>query len=131
MNIGRIGSGVAAVCILAGLTGCTTVVPAKDGKSAYQFNRRGILWEVFVQKPMADVYDATLAALKDLQVKPITSRIDKTSAMVDGVFADETDFEVTLEPVPGTAATKMHIRAGVMGGQARTMSLFRAIDAHL
>ena len=119
------------VCaVLPLFAGCRTTVMSTDGKMYYPFERKINYWETYMQKPLAEVHKGVVAGLKALEVKPITNQVDKVSATVDGIFADNMDFEVVLEAVaPGM--TKVRIRCGITGDQQRTIILFKSFEKEL
>jgi len=101
-----------------------------DNQTAYRLERHFNGWRVLVQRSVPEVHAAVVAALKDLELKPITDQADKLSATVDGIFADNMDFEVRLEGM-APKLTRITIKCGVLGDEARSKLLFRAVEKHL
>ena len=116
--------------ILPLFVGCRTTVMSADGKVFYPLERKINYWETYIQKPLAEVHKAVVVGLKALEVKPITNQADKVSATVDGIFADNMDFEVVLESV-APAMTKIKIRCGITGDQQRSIILFKSFEKEL
>ncbi len=108
--------------------GCQTWPAAGDQK--YPLRRRLNAWETTVPLPIQTVHKAALAGLSDLDLQPITRRVDKLTGMVDGFLADGSDFEVYLESITETA-TRVRVRCGALGNRERSHRLFRAIESHL
>jgi len=120
-----------AIGALAALAvgGCRTLSFSPEKQTAYRMERHFNGWRVLVQESVPEVHAAIVAALKDLELKPITDQADKLSATVDGMFADNMDFEIKLESM-APKLTRMTIKCGVLGDEARSKSLFRAIEKH-
>lgn len=108
--------------------GC--VASPSGGKAAYTLRRHLNAWETTVAVPIEKVHRAAVAGLSDLGLKPVTSRVDKLSGLVDGSLADGTAFEVRLEAV-GDAQTVIRVRSGLLGDRVRSTQLFRAIETRL
>ena len=116
--------------IMLTVAGCRTTAWSPDKQKAYQLQRRLNAWWTVVQYPIADVHEAALAGLKDLDIRPITNRADKVSALIDGLFADNMDFEIRLEAV-AEKSTRVTIKCGMFGNEDRARLLFDALTKHL
>lgn len=123
----RLAAGTLAALVIGG---CRTMSFSPEKQTAYRMERHLNGWRVLIQQSVPEVHNAIAAALKDLELKPITDQADKLSATVDGIFADNMDFEIKLESM-APKLTRMTIKCGVLGNEARSKSLFRAIEKHL
>lgn len=125
-----------ALCVCAGamtlalFAGCNATTITHEGRPAYQLERKLLGWTTVVQVPIAKAHAAAVTGLKDLEVRPITSRCDKVSGLVDGLFADQMDFEIKLEAL-APQSTRLTIRTGAWGNEARARLLFTALEKHL
>jgi len=119
---------LAAGFALALVVGCTSV--QSSGKTVYTLKRNLNAWETVLAVPIEKVHKATLSGLSDLSLKPITSRVDKLTGLVDGTMADGSDFEIRLEAM-GDSVTRLQVRCGMLGDGVRSAHLFRAIEKRL
>ncbi len=119
---------LAALALTLALAGCATM--QSGGKTVYTLKRHVNTWETVLAVPIDKAHKATVQGLGDLAIKPITSRVDRITGLVDGVLADGTDFEVRLEAL-GDEVTRIRLRCGMMGDRQRSAQLFRAIEERL
>lgn len=119
---------MAVALALIPAVGCVT--SHSSSKAAYTLRRHLNAWETTVAVPIEKVHRAAVAGLSDLGLRPVTSRVDKLSGLVDGSMADGTAFEVRLEAA-GDAQTTIRVRSGLLGDRERSTQLFRAIEARL
>jgi Protein of unknown function (DUF3568) len=76
------------------------------------------------------VYDATLKALGDLELKVTTKSKDASSAVI--VARDAEDEKTTVKLKAATEnTTKVFIRVGVFGSEAKSRLLYQQIHEHL
>ncbi len=116
--------------LLCVANGCRTTAWSQEKQTIYRLDRHLNSWRVLVQYSVADVHKAVLAALHDLQLKPITDQADKISAVVDGMFADNMDYEIKMEAL-APRLTRLTIKCGMFGNKARAKLLFDATQKHL
>lgn len=116
--------------VLALILGAGCVTSHSTGKATYALRRHLNAWETTVAVPITKAHKATVAGLADLEIKPLTSRVDKLTGLVDGSLADATSFEVRLEAT-GDAQTRIRIRCGMLGDREQAVHVFRAIEARL
>lgn len=120
--------GFVALSFLAG--GCRTAVWSEDQQTVYRLERHLTTWQVLVQESVEKVHEAAISGLKDLGIEPITNRMDKVASLIDGTFADNMDFEIRLEAL-APRLTRVRIKCGVLGNEARAKLLFQALEKHL
>jgi len=120
--------GIAAIPFLA--AGCRTTLWSEEKQTIYRLERHLNAWQVLVQDSVANVHKAALAGLKDLKIEPITNRVDKVSGLIDGMFSDNMDFEIRLEAL-APRLTRVRIKCGMFGNEARAKLLFQAMQKHL
>ena len=111
------------------VVGCQTTTYQTSSKGTYELKRKLNAWQTLVNNPIEKAHAAVVAGLKDLKLNVITSQVDKISGVVDGVFADTSDFEVKLEAV-SPELTRISIRCGVLGNRNRAEMLFQSIEKH-
>lgn len=114
--------------LLAG--GCATETSGPFGYAGPELHRDFEGWHTLVRQPVDQVYNASLAGLRDLGLKPFVCQMDKVSASVDGTFADDVPFEVRIEAV-GLDASRLTLKTGFFGNTNRTRLLYQAIRKHL
>jgi len=114
--------------LLAG--GCATETSGPFGNAGPELHRDFEGWHTLVRQPVDQVYNASLAGLRDLGIKPFICQMDKVSASVDGTFADDVPFEVRVEAV-SLDASRLTIKTGFFGNTSRAKLLYQAICKHL
>jgi len=115
---------------LIAVNGCQTMAWSEEKQTVYRLERHLNAWRVMVQYSVPDVHKAVLAGLNDLQLRPITNQVDKVSGVVDGMFADNMDYEVKMESL-APRLTRISIKCGIFGNEERAKMLFNAIQKHL
>jgi len=75
-------------------------------------------------------WDATLGALKDLQINVRSSKKDATEGNVEATKADGTKVKITLEPA-GPDTTSVRIRVGIFGDEEASKVINRRIASRL
>lgn len=106
---------------------CSTTIDSGSDKQ-YQLKRVLNYWEVHVNGSLSDVHEAVINGVKDMQIKPY-SHADSITAMVEGKFADQSDFTIKLTEDSPDVVT-MRLRVGIKGDKVRTERLFHAIQRH-
>ena len=127
----RVLIAISALGLVVCSTGCQTVAYQSSERGAYRLARTFPYntWETLVKKPIAETHKAVERGLEDLEIKPITSQVDKIAGTVDALFADHMDLEITLEAV-SAELTRVRIRCGLHGDRERSVRLFEAIEKH-
>ncbi|MFC1531862.1 DUF3568 family protein [Thermodesulfobacteriota bacterium] len=121
---------LSALVIFSGA--CQTTVGESRGDERYELQRSLMTpnyWETIVTKDVEPVFKAVLAGIKDLGLRITTSRADRLSGLVEGSFADGTEFKVKLS-YKAVDTTLILINAGLMGSKVRSVQLFKAIEKH-
>jgi hypothetical protein len=76
------------------------------------------------------VYDATLAAMSDLQYAVVSKDKDAINAKIIARTSGDTKIEVKLEKQSATV-TEIHIRVGTFGDEALSRQILDKIKTHL
>ncbi|MBM4123296.1 MAG: DUF3568 family protein, partial [Nitrospira sp.] len=83
-----------------------------------------------LKAPVPKVRQAPLAALKGLEL-PVRSDVgDKLTAHVESEFSDGTRVWIDIEDA-SDAGSKLSIRVGLMGDEAKSRKILEAIKRHL
>jgi hypothetical protein len=123
-------SGVVFSVVLAFLcNGCLSLVVGAAG---------GIAGAVYVMGKLKDemnyevstVHKATIAALAELELKVLESKVDKLSAHVESEFSDGEHVWIDLESLQDSR-TRLTIRVSVIGNEARARSIHEAVKRHV
>lgn len=125
--------GIVIFMIFISLTACTATVGGSKVGSRYELKRSLTMpnyWETILSEDVKPVYDAVIAGIKDLGLRVATNNVDRLSALVEGNFADGTEFKIRLS-YEGLDQTLILINAGLTGSRSRSVQLFRAIEKHL
>jgi len=83
-----------------------------------------------VNYEMSVVHKATVAALVELELKPLEDKVDKLSAHVESEFANGEHVWIDLESL-SDSRTSLTIRVGVTGNEVRARKIYDAIKRHL
>jgi hypothetical protein len=119
---------IAAIGITALNGGCmlAAVGLGAAGTVAYA---RGDLQAVEVAG-IDDVYQATLKALDELELHPTTKSKDALSAVI--IARDAEDKKVTIKlKAEAEGSTKLSIRIGVFGSEAKSRMIYQKIQENL
>lgn len=120
--------GMIAVCLLFQNTGCFLLVGAASGAGGTVYVMGKLSDQL--KAPVPKVRQATLAALKDLGL-PVRSDVgDKLTAHVESEFSDGTRVWIDIEDAPD-AGSKLSIRVGLLGDEAKSRKILEAIKRHL
>jgi hypothetical protein len=98
----------------------------------------GVAGAVYVMGKLKDelnhdvpaVHAATVAAMKDLDLKLSEDKADKVSAHLESEFADGKHVWIDLESIPENR-TNLTIRVGLTGDEMRARKIHEAIKRHL
>jgi hypothetical protein len=80
--------------------------------------------------PLNRAWDASLAALKDLEIKVYSSKKDATEGVIEGTKADGTKVKVNLATA-GPDTTTVKIRIGTFGDEEASVAINRKIGDRL
>ncbi|MBN2060221.1 MAG: DUF3568 family protein [Deltaproteobacteria bacterium] len=115
------------------LTACQATIQGSTGKGSYELKRSITMpnfWEVLIDGDVNNVYDAALKGVNDMGLKIYSRKMDSLSAIVEGSFADETEYSVRIS-YDSPSRTMMRIKAGHTGNKTLSLQLFQAIEKHL
>jgi hypothetical protein len=128
MNIARTTITCFAVIALTLLGSCKTYV-ATDG-NALIMKRGPNYWELNVEGKVKDVYRAALAGISDLELKVVHEQADNVTGMIDGAFADLSEFQINFFQV-SPASTRVRIYVGLTAHKGRSEQLAAAMQNNL
>ena len=128
MNTARAITACFAVIALTLLCSCTTYVAA-DG-NALIMKRGPNYWEVNVEGKVKDVYRAALAGINDLELKVVHEQADNVTDMIDGAFADLSEFQIKFFQA-SPASTRVRIYVGLTAHKGRSEQLAAAMQNNL
>ena len=128
MNIARTTITCFAVIALTLLGSCKTYV-ATDG-NALIMKRGPNYWELNVEGKVKDVYRAALAGISDLELKVVHEQSDNVTGMIDGAFADLSEFQINFFQV-SPASTRVRIYVGLTAHKGRSEQLAAAMQNNL
>ena len=111
--------------MLLALCSCAPSLVGSD-TAAYS---AGKLYAV-ISKDMTSVYDATVAALEQMEIKPSYKAKDVFSARVFAKSADGKTISVKLKPA-AEGQTSITIKVGTMGNRERTTAIYNRINKNL
>jgi len=129
---------VLAAAVFVGLTGCRTSASRGAGsrrgatvrlKPVYLLVLKGDFWEIRLNYTVAEAHYAVMRGIRGLGIEPLTSRLEKVSAIVDAIFADQEFLEVHILAV-GPSEIRFRLRCGFHDEEERTKLIFRNIAAH-
>lgn len=107
------------VALVAGAAGGTTGAAYVMGKLQDEINH-----------PVPAVHQATVAALKALDLPLSENRADQMTARVESEFSDGKHVTIDLESF-ANARTQVTIRVGLIGDEARSLRILDAIKKQL
>ncbi len=128
MNIARTTITCFAVIALTLLGSCKTYV-ATDG-NALIMKRGPNYWELNVEGKVKDVYRAALAGISDLELKVVHEQADNVTGMIDGAFADLSEFQMNFFQA-SPASTRVRIYVGLTAHKGRSEQLAAAMQNNL
>ncbi|MBI2195198.1 MAG: DUF3568 family protein [Planctomycetes bacterium] len=119
---------LAAAALVVFLSGCAAVIvgaAAGAGGAAYA---AGNMDEV-VGKPVLEVHWAAQKALQELQL-PVLEDVGTLKVKMKSKFSDGTEVWISLKKLSDTA-TRIRVRVGFKGDEARSSNILRAIKQQL
>ncbi len=110
--------------LVVGTSGCMLLLGAGAGVggTAYYMGKL----EEEVNGSVSKVRHATLAGLKNLSMPVIRDQGDKLSTVVKSITADEKEVWIHIESLT-TSRSKISIRVGYLGDEARSQRILQAI----
>lgn len=120
-----------AICgvFAASGSGCVALFVGAAGGAAGAVYVMGKLTEE-LGYDVPTVHGATLAALKELELKPSEDRVDKLSGHMESEFADRAHVWIDLDSI-GDSRTQITVRVGLTGDEARSKRILETIRKHL
>ncbi|MDA8388718.1 MAG: DUF3568 family protein [Nitrospiraceae bacterium] len=122
-----------AIWVLAVLlvpSACTTIkyesvgAPVKTPEYSFGYLKANL------DKPLADVYEATRDAYKDLGIKVVKAKADKLTGAVSGDLASGTTATTDLTALT-EKLTAVSIRVGATGNEGFSRRIYDRIEKHL
>lgn len=90
---------------------------------------KGQMEETF-NKPVHGVHEATLAALKELNMPVVEDTHDNTSAKIKSKVASGEDVWIDISALSNTDS-KVTVRVGIMGDEGKSTAILNTINKHL
>ena len=115
--------------IAAELTGCIALLAGGAAGAGSAVYIKGQLKED-LNVSVTTVHNASIAALKDLNLPIVEDNFDKLSAKMKSRFADGQDVWINIEYAQLDTA-KLTIRVGVLGDEPKARQILDAIHKHL
>lgn len=115
--------------VILSCSGCLAVAVGAAGGVAGAVYVMGKLKDELNQ-PVPVVHEATVAAMKDLQLRLSEDKADKLSAHMESEFSDGARIWIDLESI-SDARTQVTIRVGYTGDEARSRKIYDTIKQHL
>jgi hypothetical protein len=120
---------LSASALAAALSGCVgLVVGAGAGAGAYAYIEGNLKRNYEAALPR--VWDASVAAMADLELKPSVEQHDAFTGMLRGRLADGREFTVKLARV-ADRETEVSVRVEILGDRKVSESIHDRIAAHL
>ncbi len=113
------------------VSGCAPAVFLAGGAAG----AGGVVWvkgklQEELSVPLSTVHQASLAALKELELPVIEDRKDKLAAAIRSEFADGKKVWIDIRFLT-ESLTKITVRVGVLGDQARSQKILEKIHGYL
>ena len=125
----RVSRLVLCLVLWAFSSGCVALaVGAAGGVAGAVYVMGKLKDEVYHDVPA--VHAATVAAMKDLDLKLSEDKADQVSAHLESEFADGKHVWIDLESIPENR-TNLTIRVGLTGDEMRARKIHEAIKRHL
>jgi hypothetical protein len=120
---------LAMVMAVVQLSGCVALVvggAAGAGGAAWVMGKL----EDTVNKPVSRVYDASLKALKQMELPVFENQKDVMSAKITSMFADDKKVWISIESVTADTS-RITIRVGLTGDEAKSRRILEAVHKNL
>ncbi|WP_447971944.1 DUF3568 family protein [Nitrospira sp. Kam-Ns4a] len=115
--------------LTAPLTGCALLLVGAAGGTAGVVYVNGQLKEE-LDVPVPTPHQAAVAGLKDLNLPVLEDKGDKLTASVKSDLASDTQVWISIESLTDSRS-KITIRVGVMGDEAKSRQILEATKRHL
>ncbi|MBN1847427.1 MAG: DUF3568 family protein [Deltaproteobacteria bacterium] len=123
---------IGLLAAIVSLAACKGTVVNTQGQVPYELKRSMTApnyWETFVNGDIETIHSAILAGIGDLGLTVKEDTYDKVSGIVEGSFADNSNFTVKLaREADGTI--QIRIKVGLTGNKDRSVQLFQAMSTH-
>jgi hypothetical protein len=123
-----------ALALCAGLASCAApVVVATSGFSVLQAGTSAFIsgeLEAAIPKPIAEVFEAADASLRELQFTLGAAKLDEYNGYLYARETQRRRIEITMEK-KSPVVTKLNIRIGVFGDQAVSRLILATIQSKL
>jgi hypothetical protein len=123
---GRLIIGLILACLCSG---CVALAVGAASGVAGAVYVMGKLQEE-LNDPITAVHEATLQGLRDLDLPIAEDKSDKLAAHIESKLADGTHVWIDLNSI-ADSRTRLTIRVGAVGDEARSRKILAAIKAHL
>lgn len=120
---------VLASLLLVTMSGCAALVVGAAGGAAGAVYVMGQLKDR-LDATVPQVHQATVAALKDLDLSILEEKGDKLTAHVESEFSDGKHVWIAVE-ADGEDGARITIRVGMVGDEAKSRAILDAIRRHL
>jgi hypothetical protein len=121
--------GVLALGLAVQLSGCAALVvggAAGAGGTIYVMGKL----EDTINRPVSKVYEASMKALKQLELPVFEHEKDSMSAKITSMFADDKKVWINIESVTSDTS-KITIRVGMTGDEVKSRRILEAVHKHL
>lgn len=115
----------ALLCLSLTLVGCT---PSLVGENAAAYSMGRL--HARVDRDMNSVYEASVAALEQLEIKVTDKKKDVFGAKILGKTSDEQPITIKIEPETDSS-TLLNIRFGALGSETRSRAIYDQIRKEL
>jgi hypothetical protein len=120
--------GLAALAAAVLLTGCVAVVAGAAGASAVAYTLGRL--DARLDAPFEKAVPAASRALKQLQFADIKERQDALDAILQARTAEDKKVDVKVSRT-GPDSSKVSIRVGLVGDEAKSLAILDKIKANL
>jgi hypothetical protein len=114
---------------LVALTGCTTVYPSTSA-GAGTYNRASGWLSWTYPMPLERSYEATLAALGELNLRVQSKTLDGLEGRIKALRADGKTVRVYIQPVTNRT-TEVRVKIGTFGDQEQAELIHKSIRARM
>jgi hypothetical protein len=127
----KFGRAVLLFALCLQLSGCAPAVFVVGGAAG----AGAVVWvkgklEEELKLPLGKVHQASLAALKELELPVQEDKKDMLAAEIRSEFADGKDIWISIRSLT-ESSTKITIRVGMFGDRARSQRILDTVHRHL
>ncbi len=122
---------IACLLLVAGLvlTGCASVQKETPTTGGPVYNALGELKNTY-NKPIQQVYAATVESMKDLGINVTQSRADQLTGTVEGKLADGRTVSIDLRSLSQNS-TNVIIKVGTLGDETLSRRIMDSVSSKL